>query len=77
MGVEVALLSVLIALILAVISLGFWAGKITERVGNNRYDISQQREDSKVYQNYNREEHKDMSEKLDLILTNGKNAKRS
>ena len=72
MGIEVAMLSVLIALILAIISLGYWAGKMSERVGNNRYDIEQQKVDFKTYQNYNRDEHKSILSKLDTIITNGK-----
>jgi len=46
-------LGVLITLVVAVVALGFWAGKITERVGNNRYDIAKGFEG-------NKEEHREI-----------------
>ncbi len=68
---DFALLGMVITLLLAVIALGFWAGRTTEKIRNNRFDIEEQKEDFKTYQNYNREEHKSMIVKLDTIITNG------
>ena len=65
MSIDITILAIMISLILAIIGGGVWIGKITERVGNNRFDIEQQRTD-------NKEEHKEMNSKLDRILQNGK-----
>lgn len=71
MGIEVAVLSVMIALILAVISLGYWAGKLTERVGNNRYDIEEHKKESAQARIENREDHLQI---IKLIKNGGKDA---
>ena len=55
-------LGVLITLVTLVVGLGFWAGKIQERVGNNRYDIAEGFRE-------NKEEHKEI---IKLIKNGGR-----
>ncbi len=45
MNIDIASLGILITVLLALFGLSAWAGRLSERVGNNRYDIELQRED--------------------------------
>ena len=71
MTIDMAVLSVLITLMLAVLAGGFFLGKLTERVHSNRLEIEDNKEDARAYREENREEHKAIVVKLDKIIVNG------
>ena len=71
MTIDLALLSVLITLILAVLAGGFFLGKLTERVRSNRLEIEQNKDEAKAYRLENREEHKVIVERLDKLILEG------
>ena len=71
MTIDLALLSVLITLIMAVLVGGFFMGKLTERVRSNRLEIEQNKDEAKAYRLENREEHKVIVERLDKLILEG------
>lgn len=71
MTLDTTILAVLITLIMAVLAGGVWAGKMSEKIKGNRYDIEDQKEDMKSYRLENGEEHKAIILRLDKII-NGK-----
>ena len=71
MTIDLALLSVLITLILAVLAGGFFLGKLTERVRSNRLEIEENKKDAIDYRKENREEHKVIVERLDKLILEG------
>ena len=72
MPVDVTVLALLITLVSAIIGIGIWAGKISERVAHNRKDIDENLTDLKVFTRENKEEHKDIIKRLDVIRNNQK-----
>jgi len=60
MTIDTAIIVLLIPIILSIVSLAFWAGKLSERVKNNQVDIDKQ---EKVYDKWraeNRQEHQEI-----------------
>ncbi len=57
MAIDVALLGGFITLLLAVLAGGFYLGRLSEKVRNNRFDIEDAKEREKEYRKENREEH--------------------
>ena len=71
MTIDMALLSVLITLILAVLAGGYFLGKLTERVHSNRLEIDENKREAIAYRKENREEHAVIVSRLDRLISNG------
>lgn len=70
MPVDVTVLALLITLVLAIIGIGIGAGKIAERVAHNRKDIDENLTDLKTFIQENKDDHKDIIKRLDVIRNN-------
>lgn len=71
MVIEPTIIALFVPLIVALVAGGIWVGKISERVGNNRYDITGLGNSFREYQKSNQAEHMTIIARLDKILTNG------
>ena len=71
MTIDMALLSVVITLIMAVLAGGYFLGKLTERVHSNRLEIGDNKKELVAYRKENREEHAVIVARLDRLITNG------
>ena len=71
MTIDMALLSVLVTLILAVLAGGYFLGKLTERVKGTRIDIDENKREAIAYRKENREEHAVIVARLDKLIMDG------
>jgi len=71
MGIDTALLGIVISLIVSVVIGSVWVGKMSEKIRNNRTDIEVHKMEQKEYQRENKEEHKVIISRLDTIIMNG------
>ena len=69
MDMNIAQLAILITLLVSVVGIAGWAGKLSERVGNNRYDIEEIKKSALEARKENRAEHLEM---VKLIRNGGK-----
>ena len=71
MTIDLALLSVGISLIMAMLAGGVVIGRALEKIKSNRLEIEENKKDAIDYRKENREEHKVIVERLDKLILEG------